>query len=138
MSHIPQEGVDATCERVSKPKNLLAIFVATFALVAGFPVQADDASYHDLLVNSMYPHEEIELSINELTEIRMQELRESLKQSAYRNMEEIRVTAVDLSKQLIVPVNIHQVKVGLEGKVLIHTYDKRSDSWKLVKADISG
>ena len=138
MSHIPQEGMGATCERVSRPKNLLATFVATFALIAGLPVQAENVNYSDLLANPSYPEQEIELSIQELTELRMQELKESLKQSAYRNMEEIRVTAVDLSRQVQPSVSIHQVKIGLEGKVLIHTYDKRSDSWKLVKSDISG
>ena len=130
--------MDKSCERVSKPKNLLAIFVATFALIAGFPVQADNVVHNDVLVKQTYPNKEIDASIQELSDLRMQKLRESLKKSAYRNMEELRVTAVDLSKAPVEPITVYQLKVGLEGKVLIHTYDKRTDSWKLVKSNIKG
>jgi hypothetical protein len=133
MSHIPKEGMDATAGHVSKPKKLLATFLATFALAAGFPVQADEVSYRDLLEYPVYPQAEIEKSIEEMTELRMQELRESLKQSTFQTLK------VDFSQPELHPtVTIEHVKVGLEGTVLIHTYDRWSNTWKFVGSDFSG
>jgi len=133
MSHLPEMGEDDASGRVSKSKKLLATILATFALAAGFPVQAetDMVSYRTALTKPVVPEPEFLKSINELNEQRLRELRED----TFMEIEEITVTAVDLSKLLTKNVLVYSMRVGLEGKVLIHVYDPASNTWKYTATD---
>ena len=133
MSHLPEMGEDDASGRVSKSKKLLATILATFALAAGFPVQAETemASYRKALTSPVVPEPEFLQSINELNEQRLRELRED----TFREIEEITVTAVDLSNLLTKNVLVYSMRVGLEGKVLIHVYDETTNTWKYTATD---
>lgn len=130
MSHLPEMG-DGAPGRVSKPKKLLATFLATFALAAGFPAQADSldmVDYREALTKPIVPDAEFLKSMNELNEERIREIRENTLQ----NIEEMTVTAVDLTQILNPDIEVYNLHVGLEGKVLVHVYDELSNSWKYV------
>jgi hypothetical protein len=133
MSHLPEMGESAPVS-VSKPKKLLATILATFALAAGFPVQAetgfDSASFRNAITQPVVPAAFLQ-SMNELNELRIREIREN----TIRNIEEMTVTAVDLSQILIPDIEVYNLRVGLEGKVMVHVYDESSKSWKYVGSD---
>ena len=133
MSHLPEMGEDDASGRVSKSKKLLATILATFALAAGFPVQADTdmVSYRTALTKPVVPEPEFLKSIHELNQQRLRELRED----TFKEIEEITVTAVDLSKLLTKNVLVYSMQVGLEGKVLIHVYDEDTNTWKYTDTD---
>lgn len=133
MSHLPEMGEDDASGRVSKSKKLLATILATFALAAGFPVQADTdmVSYRDALTTPVMPEPEFLKSINELNDQRIREIREN----AFKDIEEITVTAVDISQLLNTNVQVYSMRVGLEGKVLIHIYDQATNTWKYTPVD---
>lgn len=134
MSQLPEMVEDDASGRVSKSKKLLATILATFALAAGFPVQADTdmVSYRTALTKPVVPEPEFLNSIHELNQQRLRELRED----TFKEIEEMTVTAVDLSKNLLTKnVLIYSMQVGLEGKVLIHVYDPTSNTWKYTATD---
>ena len=130
MSHLPEMGEGAP-ERVFKPKKLLATILATFALAAGFPAQAQEldlADYREALTKPIVPDAEFLQAMIELNETRIREIREN----TIQNIEEMTVTAVDLSQVLNPDIEVYNLHVGLEGKVLVHVYDELSNSWKYV------
>lgn len=133
MSHLPEMGESAPVS-VSKPKKLLATILATFALAAGFPVQADTTlnlpTFRETLTKPVVPSAEFLQSMNEMHEERIREIREH----TIRNIEEMTVTAVDLSHMLMPDIEVYNVHVGLEGKVLVHVYDEFTNSWKYVSS----
>lgn len=133
MSHLPEMGEDDASGRVSKSKKLLATILATFALAAGFPVQADTdmLSLREALTKPVMPEPAFLKSMTELNEERIREIRES----AFQDLEELTVTAVDLSQVMSTNVKVYSMHVGIEGKVLIHVYDELSNTWKYVATD---
>ena len=133
MSHLPEMGESAPVS-VSKPKKLLATILATFALAAGFPVQADTThlpSFREALTKPVVPSAEFLQSMNEMHELRIREIR----QNTLRNIEEMTVSAIDLSQILMPDIEVYNVHVGLEGKVLVHVFDEPSNSWKYVSSN---
>jgi hypothetical protein len=133
MSQLPEMVEDDASGRLSKSKKLLATILATFALAAGFPVQADVdmVNYRTALTKPVVPEPEFLNLIHELNQQRLRELRED----TFKEIEEMTVTALDLSKILTRNVLVYSMQVGLEGKVLIHVYDEDTNTWKYTNTD---
>jgi hypothetical protein len=123
--HIPYYGEDSACE--SKPikqssKNKLAAFVAAVCLaVTGHPASADDYKFDSIKVK----HPSVEII----------EVKETLK--AKYALEEVLVTAKDIRDLVKPTVQVFNLRVGLDNKVLVHVYDKKTDTWKFVGTEPS-
>lgn len=103
--------------------KFIAFAAATMLAITGHPAAADDHfSYRDVKV--MYP------------DVPVIEVKTS-KALINAHIEEMLVTAQDLSEAVKPKVQVFNLRVGLNNKVLVHVYDKKTDTWKFVGTDPS-